>query len=81
MPPPPPPPRNPVGGGHDPHVDGNDGGAAHPHDLPFLQDPEQLDLKSRTHALHLVQKQRALVGDLKQAQAAALLAPVKAPSS
>ena len=31
----------------------------HPHDLPFLQDPEQLDLKSRTHALHLVQKQRA----------------------
>ena len=68
-----------VGGGHDPHVDGNDGGAAHPHDLPFLQDPEQLDLKSRTHALHLVQKQRALVGDLKQAQAAALFGAGEGP--
>ncbi len=68
-----------VGGGHDPHVDMDDGGVAHPHDLPLLQGPQQLDLKSGAHALHLVQKQRAPVGQLKEAGAAALFGSGEGP--
>ena len=68
-----------VGGGHDPHVDGDDAGAAHPHDLPLLEDPQQLHLEGGAHALHLVQKQRAPVGDLHQAQPAALFGAGEGP--
>ncbi len=38
-----------------------------------------LTWRGGTHALHLVQKQRALVGDLKQAQAAALFGAGEGP--
>ena len=51
----------------------DDAVAAHPHDLPLLQGPQQLDLEGGAHALHLVQEQRALVGQLEQAGTAALL--------
>ena len=68
-----------VGGGHDADVHMDDAVAADPHDLPLLQGPQQLDLKSGAHALHLVQKQCAPVGQLKEAGAAALFGSGEGP--
>ena len=56
-----------VGGRHDAHVHRDDLVASHPHDLPLLEDPQQLALQGGTHPLHLVQEEGALVGKLEQA--------------
>ena len=43
-----------VGGGHDADVHVDDPVAPHPHDLPLLEGPEELDLEGGAHALHLI---------------------------
>ena len=57
----------------------NDLISAHPHDLPLLKNPKQLDLHGLAHALHLVQKQSSGVGELKQSRPPALFCPRKRP--
>ena len=66
-----------VCGRNDPHIHVDDLGAAQAHHLFFLQHPQQLYLKGRTHPFHLIQKQRSPVGALKKAKLAALLRPGK----
>ena len=57
-----------VGGGDDAHVHRDHPASAHPADLFFLQDPQQPPLKSQGDLRDLVQKDGAVVGDLKQAR-------------
>jgi hypothetical protein len=70
-----------VGGGENSYIDADDFVAAHPHHFPLLNHAQQLDLQGRAHALHLIQKNAALVRKLKKPQLAAFFAPVNAPSS
>ena len=56
-----------VGGRDDPHVDLALLGGADRQEDTFLKDAQQLDLKSRRHITDFIEKERALVGDLKEA--------------
>ena len=57
----------PVGGGDDPHVDGDDLGAAQPDNIFFLEHTEKTPLIGIVHLRDLVQKQSPAVGRLKDA--------------
>ena len=57
-----------VGGRDHPDIDGSHLTVPQPHDLPLLQDPQQPPLKSQGDLRDLVQKDGAVVGDLKQAR-------------
>ena len=48
-----------------PHVDLPGGHIAQGHDFPFLQHPQQLDLKGRRHLSDLIQKDGSPVGRFK----------------
>ncbi len=56
----------PVGGGDHAHVDVEGPGRADRHDLPLLQDPQQVHLQRRARFADLVEEDRAAVGDLEQ---------------
>ena len=43
-----------VGGGDDADIHMDNPVAPHPHDLPLLEGPEELDLQGGAHALHLI---------------------------
>src|SRR5439155_26237975 len=45
-----------IGGRQDSHVNPNVSGPAHPHELPLLKYPQQLDLSLQSHLPDLVQK-------------------------
>ena len=60
-------PQVPVGGRDDAHIHVDSLGAADPSDLSLLDDPQQLDLEIHVEFSNLIQKQSALVGQLKKA--------------
>ena len=68
-----------VGGGDDAHVGVDRRVAAHALELLFLQHAEQLGLASPGHVADLVEKERAAVGLLELADAAAVGAGERAP--
>ena len=57
----------PVGGGDDPHVDGDDLGATQPDNIFFLEHTEKPPLIGVVHLRDLVQKQSPAMGRLKDA--------------
>jgi len=56
-----------VGGGQDPDISCNGTVVAHPFELFFLQDPEQLGLCGEGQIAYFIQKNDAVVGRLKAA--------------
>src|SRR5688572_33092077 len=59
-----------VGGRDEPEVDLDQIAAADAHDLPLLQDTEELDLQLGVELADLVEEERAAVGDLELADLA-----------
>ena len=59
-----------IGCCHDPHIHMDHLAASHPHNFPLLEHPQKLHLKGGTHALHFVQKEGALVSELKESGSA-----------
>src|SRR6185295_9007191 len=59
-----------VGGRDQPEVDGDQLAAADPHDLPFLEHPQQLDLELGVQLADLIEEQGAAVGELELADLA-----------
>ena len=55
-----------VGGGNDPHVDGDLAGAAHRTHGALLQHAQQLDLHGHGHLADFVEEDRALIGDFEE---------------
>ena len=60
-----------IGGTDNAHINGDDPITAHPHHLPLLDDPQQLQLRAGSHALDLVQENGAGTGQLKKSRLAA----------
>ncbi len=60
--------RVPVRGGYDPHVHPYRHPSSHPVNLPFLKGPQELCLKAGVHLRHLIEKERAPVGQLELAE-------------
>ena len=66
-----------IGSGHNPHIHVDDGAAAHPHHLSFLENTQQFHLHGRAHAFHLIQEQGAAMGKFKESRPAAFFRPGK----
>jgi len=60
-------PQVALAAGDNPHVDGNLPCSAQALDCPGLDDPKQLDLHRHRHIVHVVQEDRAAVGQLEAA--------------
>jgi len=61
-----------IGSRHDPDIDLDHPVPAHPHDLPLLEHPEELDLQGLAHPLQLIQEQGPFMGKFKQSGTPAL---------